>query len=75
MGRSGQTARNWIDAIRHNPRFKFTAKLWRGFTHERNATPKDEQLFKEGMEPIAAENRLGAVLVQFPISFKNTPEN
>src|SRR4051794_877323 len=28
------TAQKWTEAIIHNPRFKFTAKLWRGFTHE-----------------------------------------
>ena len=64
----------WVDATSHNPNFRFTAKLYRAFTHERNATAKDEQLFKEGMEPIAAAGRLGAILLQFPISFKNTPD-
>lgn len=70
-----QTAQKWTEAVSHNPRFQFTAKVWRGFTHERNATAEDERLFKEGMEPIAGAGRLGAVLLQFPISFKNTPEN
>jgi uncharacterized protein YecE (DUF72 family) len=69
------TAQKWTAAVSHNRLFKFTAKLWRGFTHERNATAEDERLFKEGMEPIASANRLGAVLLQFPISFKNTTEN
>ncbi|MBV8808908.1 MAG: DUF72 domain-containing protein [Acidobacteriaceae bacterium] len=70
-----ETARKWTQAISHNPHFKFTAKLWRGFTHERNAKFEDEKLFKAGMEPIAAAGRLDALLLQFPISFKNTPEN
>ena len=64
----------WTEAVSHNPNFRFTAKLYRGFTHERNASPKDEKLFKEGVEPIATADRLGAILLQFPISFKNTPE-
>ncbi len=68
-------AQKWTEAISHNQRFKFTAKLWRGFTHERSATVEDERLFKQGMEPIAGADRLGAVLAQFPISFKNTAEN
>lgn len=70
-----ETTQRWTEAISHNPRFKFTAKLWRGFTHERNATGEDERLFKEGVEPLFKADRLGAVLVQFPISFKNTAEN
>lgn len=68
-------ARKWIEAVSHNSRFRFTAKLWRGFTHERSATANDERLFKDGMEPIASADRLGAVLAQFPMSFKNQPGN
>ncbi|MGH9610176.1 MAG: DUF72 domain-containing protein, partial [Bryobacteraceae bacterium] len=68
-------ARKWSEAVSHNPRFRFTAKLWRGFTHERKATANDERLFKDGMEPIASADRLGAVLAQFPISFQNQPGN
>src|SRR3982751_6124059 len=33
-----QSARSWIDKVSANKSFRFTAKLWRGFTHERNAT-------------------------------------
>lgn len=70
-----KSAARWVSSIAHNPNFRFTAKLYRAFTHERNASPEDERLVKEGMEPIAASNRLGALLLQFPISFKYTPEN
>ncbi len=70
-----------------NPGFVFTAKLNRAFTHSPiaviestsaetiRATEEDEHLAKAGLDSIAAENMLGAVLVQFPISFKNTNEN
>ncbi len=70
-----------------NPEFLFTAKLNRAFTHSPIAvlestsaetirsTDEDERLAKEGLESIAIENMLGAVLVQFPISFKNTNPN
>ncbi len=70
-----ETTRKWTEAISHNRHFKFSAKLWRGFTHERNAKLEDEKLFKQGMEPMAAAGRLGALLLQFPISFKNTAES
>jgi len=36
---------------------------------------KDEREVKEGLEPLAAAGKLGALLMQFPISFKNTPAN
>ena len=67
-----------------NPQFMFTAKLNRAFTHSPiavnestsadtiRATEEDERLAREGLESVAAEGTLGAVLAQFPISFKNT---
>lgn len=70
-----------------NSDFLFTAKLNRAFTHSPIAavestsaetirsTSEDELLAKEGLDSIAAEKMLGAVLVQFPISFKNTDRN
>jgi uncharacterized protein YecE (DUF72 family) len=70
-----------------NPQFMFTAKLSRAFTHSPVAVLEstsadtirvnedDERLAKEGLESLAVENMLGAVLAQFPISFKNTNAN
>jgi len=70
-----------------NPGFVFTAKLNKSFTHSPiavvestssetiRATAEDERLAKEGLDSIAAENMLGALLAQFPISFKNTNQN
>jgi uncharacterized protein YecE (DUF72 family) len=65
----------WAEKVAFNPRFKFSAKLWKRFTHERNANLQDERAFKHGLEPLVNEGRLGALLVQLPWSFKNTPEN
>ncbi len=64
--------RRWIEQVQHHPDFRFTAKLWHGFTHERNATADDEEIFRQGLSPLVEENRLGALLIQFPWSFKNT---
>lgn len=69
------TTRAWVEDVAASPAFRFTAKLWRGFTHERNATAEDERLFNVGMMPLLEAGRLGAVLMQFPISFHNTPDN
>lgn len=40
-----------------------------------NPLPSDETLAKAGLDSLADSGRLGALLMQFPISFKNTPEN
>ncbi len=70
-----KTAETWLDRIRENQNFRFTAKLWRGFTHDRNATSADEHEFKDGLAPLLEAGRLAALLLQFPWSFRNTEEN
>jgi uncharacterized protein YecE (DUF72 family) len=68
-------AKSWVRRVGHNPDLKFTAKLFKRFTHERGkATAEDERAYRRGVDPIAASGRLGAVLVQFPWSFKNTDD-
>jgi uncharacterized protein YecE (DUF72 family) len=69
-----EMAKAWVKHVSGNKNLRYTAKLWRGFTHERNATPADEAEFKAGTDPLMEANRLGALLRQFPISFKNTPD-
>lgn len=66
---------SWARRVAHNPRFAFTAKLFRGFTHERTAGSPEEKEFLEAMQPLSEEGRLAEVLVQFPVSFRNTAEN
>jgi uncharacterized protein YecE (DUF72 family) len=70
-----------------NPDFIFTAKLNKAFTHSPLGVLEstsastirpggdDEKLAKEGLDSIAGEGRLGALLMQFPISFKSTADN
>lgn len=68
---------SWVKKIAPNPRFKYTAKLWQRFTHERDEWPSPDEIdaFTTGIAPLAVAGRLGALLVQFPWSFKRTPEN
>ena len=69
------TAKSWAKRVEGNPGFTFTAKLHSIFTHERGkATAEDEKAFREAMNPLAESGRLGAILIQFPWSFKNTDE-
>ena len=72
---SKKMADSWLAQVVANVNFRFTAKLWRGFTHERNATADDERQFKDGVAPLLEAGRLGALLLQFPWSFRNTDEN
>jgi uncharacterized protein YecE (DUF72 family) len=70
-----------------NRNFLFTAKLYRAFTHSPlslteptsaasiHPTDEDEIRTREGLDAIANEGRLGALLIQFPVSFKNTSLN
>lgn len=70
------TAQSWLRRIQHNPNFVFTAKLYRTFTHERGqATREDEKAFRDGLGPLIEAQKLGAVLIQFPWSFKNDRED
>ncbi len=67
---------SWIRRTEKNPRFMFTCKLWQRFTHQRDPFGENEiNLFKSGINPIKQSGKLGAVLIQFPWSFKNTPSN
>ena len=68
-------ATQWIARVATNPRFLFTAKLWQKFTHEGGTSAEDERAVRAGLNPLHEGGRLGAVLLQFPFSFHNTPEN
>ena len=68
---------SWVKKVSGNPRFLFTAKLWQRFTHEREAWPTADEVRQvtEGLQPLVEAKKLGALLVQFPWSFKRAPEN
>jgi uncharacterized protein YecE (DUF72 family) len=70
---------NW--AKRTTPDFRFAVKLWQKFTHPRmyeQATGEeaviskaDVNTFESSLEPLVKSGKLGALLAQFPPSFKN----
>src|SRR5262249_36563800 len=69
---SPETARSWLRRIAQNPRFVFTAKLYRTLPPETGkASVESEKAFRAGIDPLAADRKLGAILIQFPWSFKN----
>jgi uncharacterized protein YecE (DUF72 family) len=82
-----ELAKLWARRVSSNPNFTFTAKLHRSFTHSPLAVmeptsaasirqnDEDERLAREGLEALAATGKFGALLIQFPVSFKNTSLN
>jgi uncharacterized protein YecE (DUF72 family) len=65
----------WIKKAAVNPKFQFTAKLNQRFTHARNWDDAAVERFKEGLWPLLRARKLGALLMQFPWSFRFTAEN
>ncbi len=73
-------AASWARRVANNPRFRFTAKAWQRLTHERNdareeSLKADADSVRRSMTPLADAGLLGALLIQFPWSFRHTPEN
>lgn len=79
---SAATAASW--AKRTPPNFEFALKLFQKFTHPEmfqkatGADPldlgtKDVDEFRAAIDPLASAGKLGALLAQFPASFKNEP--
>lgn len=68
-----EIALGWAARTEHNARFQFTAKLFRRFTHERgSAWTRDEVVeTRAGLDALLETGRMGAVLLQFPWSFRN----
>jgi uncharacterized protein YecE (DUF72 family) len=70
-----EIARTW--AARTPPGFEFSLKLYRQFTHERLPRLDDREVdaFRRGIDPLASAGKIGALLAQFPASFKQSPES
>lgn len=78
------TAKSWAD--RTPAHFEFSLKLYQKFTHPKmfeQATggdastlgQKDVDQFRAALDPLAEAGKLGALLAQFPPSFKNDAES
>src|SRR5688572_2567284 len=69
-------AKSWVRRVASNPEFRFTTKVFRGFTHEKAAlAAEDIRAFKTYLDPLIEAGRLGALLLQFPWSFKNSEDS
>jgi uncharacterized protein YecE (DUF72 family) len=67
--------RQWIERVSANSQFVFTAKLWQRFTHHTDATAEEERDTHAGFDVLREAGKLGAILLQFPFSFHQTPDN
>jgi uncharacterized protein YecE (DUF72 family) len=68
-------AKSWVRRVSENPDFLFTTKVFKGFTHDKaNLAEAEVTAFRNYLDPLMDAKRLGAILLQFPWSFKNTPE-
>lgn len=74
---SARNAEAWARRVAPYPEFQFTAKIWQRFTHERGSWPSEPEIrqYTEGIAPLREAGRLGAVLAQFPWSFRRTAAN
>jgi uncharacterized protein YecE (DUF72 family) len=81
---SVETTKRW--AARTPPGFEFSLKLFQKFTHPEmfhkasgqdpwDLGKKDVDEFRRALDPLADANKLGALLAQFPASFKNEPDS
>ncbi len=64
---------SWVRRIQTRPGFLFSVKLHQDFTHgDRHITPRMIDEFKWGIDPLRNHERLAAILVQLPWSFKDS---
>src|SRR5690606_29640102 len=70
-----EVSRVWVQKLTPYKNFEFTAKLYRGFTHDQNLNPAELRRFSQGLEPLIDNGLLGCVLAQFPTSFRLSAEN
>ena len=69
-------SRSWVRRVSFNPEFVFTAKLAQDFSHGKLfPSREDVTLFRTFLEPLQTAVKLGAVLAQFPWSFKESADS
>jgi uncharacterized protein YecE (DUF72 family) len=74
---TARTTESWVRSLDQQPGFRFTAKAWQRFTHERSVpwTQADYDLLANGLQPLREAGRLDSLLFQFPWSFRNDAKN
>jgi uncharacterized protein YecE (DUF72 family) len=71
-----KNAESWAGRLSETSGFRLTVKLWQRFSHQREPFGKAEVSQARTVPEVLAEaGLLGALLVQFPWSFRNSEEN
>jgi len=71
-----RTVEGWLHRVEALRGFVFTAKIHQSFTHgdEKAAGPAEARAFLAALAPLRDAGRLGALLLQFPWSFRDGPD-
>ncbi len=74
---SPRTTESWVRRTADLADFRFSFKMNQRFTHQRQSpwTRAEADAFREAITPVAEAGRLGAVLLQFPWSFRAEPDS
>ena len=70
-----KNAHQWMSDVSGNQSFRFSVKLFKAFTHSKDATPDDVRAIHRLLEPMAAEEKLVGLIAQFPYGFTDTINN
>lgn len=71
-----RTTQQWLALIVRNPKLRFTVRLWQKLVREHATNfQADVQRFQTGIELLAQERRLGALLATFPPAFRPSSTN
>jgi uncharacterized protein YecE (DUF72 family) len=70
-----KNAQQWLQDVSANERFVFSVKLFKGFTHTMDARQGDVTVVCNLLNPLAEQEKLFGLVMQFPSSFRNTAEN
>ncbi len=70
-----KNAHQWLQDVSANDRFVFSVKLFKGFTHTMDARKGDVTVVCNLLNPLAEQEKLVGLVMQFPYSFRDTDEN
>ena len=70
-----EDGRTWAASVADNRAFKFSVKLHASFTHRKETKPGVTRAIRGLLAELSRQNRLAALLAQFPYSFTNTSGN
>ena len=71
---SPRVMHGWAREVEDLPHFRFSVKLFSGFTHEERWPQLEVERVQDALEPLLLRRKLDALLAQFPARFEDSPE-